>query len=53
MDYINNKYNNAQYNFLHRNENFAEVFNDSSGFKLVDPSTLRDCDSREIAMILE
>ena len=53
MDYINNKYNNAQYNFLRRNENFAEVFNASSGFKLVDPSTLRDCDSREIAMILE
>ena len=53
MDYINNKYNNAQYNFLNRNENFAEVFNASSGFKLVDPSTLRDCDSREIAMILE
>lgn len=53
MDYINNKYNNAQYNFLRRNENFAEVFNASSGFKLVDPSTLRDCDSREIAMILK
>ena len=53
MDYINNKYNNAQYNFLRRNENFAEVFNDSSGLKLVDPSTLRDCDSREIAMILK
>ena len=53
MDYINNKYNNAQYNFLNRNENFAEVFNASSGFKLVDPSTLRNCDSREIAMILK
>ena len=53
MDYINNKYNNAQYNFLRRNENFAEVFNASSGFKLVDPSTLRNCDSREIAMILK
>ncbi|MDD6841826.1 MAG: hypothetical protein PUD65_11040 [Spirochaetales bacterium] len=51
--YVSKVLNNAHYNFVKDNKNFAEIVNMSLGFKLVDPETLVDCDSREIALVLD
>ena len=51
--YVSKVLNNAHYNFVKDNKNFAELVNMSLGFKLVDPETLVDCDSREIALVLD
>ena len=48
--YVSKVLNNTHYNFIKDNNNFAEIVNMSLGFKLVDPETLVDCDSREIAL---
>ena len=50
---VHNKYNNAQYNFLNRNENFADIVNYAIGHEVCSPDTLRECDSREVAMVIE
>ena len=51
--YVSKILNNTHYNFIKDNNNFAEIVNMSLGFKLVDPETLVDCDSREIALVLD
>ena len=51
--YVSKVLNNAHYNFVKDNNNFAEIVNMSLGFDLVDPETLVDCDSREIALVLD
>ena len=51
--YVSKVLNNTHYNFVKDNNNFAEIVNMSLGFDLVDPETLFDCDSREIALVLD
>ena len=51
--YVSKVLNNAHYNFVKDNKNFAEIVNMSLGFDLVDPETLVDCDSREIALVFD
>ena len=45
--------NNVHYNFVSDNEVFAEIFNIAMGFDFVDPSKLMECDSREVAVVID
>ena len=44
-------FNNVQYRLLDNKENFSHVVNMALGKEATTPSTLRSCDSREIALI--
>ena len=47
------KYNNVQNNFLSLNSNMVQIVNLAVGFHLADESSLRDCDSKEVALIMD